>query len=42
MKKNETDFTINLAALFLLLLFFLFSFQLTALVPNKPLHHLFL
>lgn len=39
MKKNETDFTINLAALFLLLLFFLFSLQLTALDPNKALHH---
>ncbi len=39
MKKNESDFNINLAALFLLLLFFLFSFQLTALDPNKPLHY---
>jgi hypothetical protein len=39
MKKNETDSPINLAALFLLPLFFLFSFQLTALDPDKPLHY---
>lgn len=38
MKEIETDFSVNLAALFLLL-FFLFSFQLFALDPNKPLYH---
>ena len=39
MKEIENDSSINLAALFLLPVFFLFSFQLFALDPNKPLYH---